>query len=64
MSQLTLITLTVISKNAKDVLFFDPKPAISLWLTQKHRYMKKLLVNDFEYQDCNSDNDSDTLFFL
>ena len=52
MSKLTLNTLLVISKNAKDVLFLDPKPAISLWLTQKHRYIKRLLVNDFEDQDC------------
>ena len=58
MSQLTLNTLLVFSMNSKDILSFDPTPAISIWLTQKHRYIKKLSAN--EEQDCDSDIDRES----
>ena len=44
--------------NANDILSSDPTPAISLWLSQKHRRINKLSAN--EEQDCNSDSNIDS----
>ena len=46
--------------NSKDILSYDPAPAISLWLTQKQRYATKLSSIEDEARNSDIESESDS----